>query len=352
MKVLLLILLLFMTLPNAAQTQKETFEHKLRESTSKGVMFGHHDDTMYGYNWRYTGDGRSDTKDVTGQYPAVMSFDLSDIDKGFKNRSQYDQMREEIRRQHARGGYNTISWHATNPVTGKNAWDNSHDNVVHDILSGGKHHAAFLSALNHVAEFFLSLTDEKGNLIPIIFRPWHECNGDWFWWGSKFCTTQEYKALWKLTVKVLKRRGVSNVIYAYSPGANIRSEEDFIKRYPGDGIVSILGVEGYAIRTTATESQRNEFIRRLRRSFDVVAPIAQHRHKILALTETGTKFNNDTEWWTRVLLPSIEGYPICFLVVWRNATQDDNECFSVYKGHPSENDFKKFANNPHILFVK
>lgn len=353
MRVALIFLALLLTANFAdARSLKKELERSLKESAQRGVMFGHHDDTMYGYNWRYTGDGRSDTKEVTGQYPAMMSFDLSDIDKGFRNRPQYDRMREEIRRQHARGGYVTLSWHASNPITGKNAWNMSAESPVRDILPGGSHHAAFLSVMDHAAEFFLSLTDEKGQPIPVIFRPWHECNGNWFWWGSKHCTPQEYKALWKLTAKVLKRRGVSNVIYAYSPGANIKSEENYLERYPGNGLVSVMGVEGYAIHMTSSDSNRKTFIKRIRQQFDIVTPLAQRHHKLLAFTETGTKHNGDPQWWTQSLLPAISGYPVCYMVVWRNAYQDDNECYGVYKGHPAEADFKLFADNPRLIFIK
>lgn len=351
MRVILVFLTLLLTVLFAnAKSQKKEFEHSLRESALKGVMFGHHDDTMYGYNWRYTGDNRSDTKEVTGLYPAMMSFDLSDIDKGVKNRPQYDRMREEIRRQYARGGYITVSWHATNPVTGKNAWDISAENVVRDILPGGPHHAEFLSALDHVAEFFLSLTDREGRLIPVVFRPWHECNGTWFWWGSSQCTPKEYKALWRLTAKQLEKRGVSNVIYTYSPGERFKSAEEYLERYPGNKIISVMGVEGYAVK--ATKDNREHFIKRIRHAFDIVAPLAQQRNKILAFTETGTKYNSDLQWWTKSLLPAISGYPVCFLVTWRNATKDDNECYGIYKGHPAEADFKKFAENPLIIFTK
>jgi mannan endo-1,4-beta-mannosidase len=350
MRVILVFLTLLTALFSNAKSQKKEFEHDLRESALKGVMYGHHDDTMYGYNWRYTGDNRSDTKEVTGQYPAMMSFDLSDIDKGIKNRPQYDRMREEIQRQYARGGYITVSWHATNPITGKNAWDNSVNHVVRDILPGGNCHTAFLSVLDHVADFFNSLTDHNGVPIPIIFRPWHECNGTWFWWGSSLCTPKEYKALWKLTAKQLKKRGASNVIYAYSPGDMIKSTEDYLERYPGNNIISVMGVEGYAVN--ATNDNREHFIKRIRRSFDIVTPLALQRNKILAFTETGTKHNKDVQWWTKVLLPAIDGYPICYLVTWRNATQDDNECYGIYRGHTSEKDFIQFASTPRIIFVK
>ena len=353
MRVLLLFTCLFsLAFPAKAKSWKKDFERILQENTQKGMMFGHHDDTMYGYNWRYDNSDRSDTKDVVGLYPAMMSFDLSDIDKGTRNRTEYERMRVEIRKQHARGGFVTISWHATNLVTGKNAWDVSTRNTVRRVLPRGDKANEFLACLDTLAAFFNSLKDAEGKSIPVIFRPWHECNGTWFWWGSNQCTPKEYKALWKLMVGHLKKRGVGNVIYAYSPGDNIKTAADFLGRYPGDKIISVFGVEGYSIRTSASTADRNSFIARIRRSFNVVAPLAEKRKKILAFTETGVKHNSDAQWWTKALLPAIEGYPVCFLVTWRNATKDDNECYGIYKGHPSENDFKRFAADPRIIFRK
>ncbi|WP_449436797.1 glycosyl hydrolase [Pedobacter steynii] len=38
-----------------------------------------------------------------------------------------------------------------------------------------------------------SLKAADGNLVPVIFRPYHEFDGDWFWWGKSHCTTDEFK---------------------------------------------------------------------------------------------------------------------------------------------------------------
>lgn len=252
MKKIGILVLLFPWLVMQAQTSTKQYVRSLKESTATGVMFGHHDDTLYGYR-RRRGDGTgSDTQDVVGMFPAMMSFDISLIENAQKNRAIFDQMRTAIQEQHARGGFSTISWHADNIVTRGNSWDVSGGRVVSRILPGGDKAEDFLVWLNNVADFFLSLTDKDGEPIPIIFRPWHECNGTWFWWGRDLCTVDEYKALWSLTVKSLKKRGVKNVIYAFSPGGDIKSEKEYLSRYPGDKIISVLGVEGYAIRTTGS----------------------------------------------------------------------------------------------------
>lgn len=56
--------------------------------------------------------------------------------------------------------------------------------------------------------------------VPVLFRPWHEHTGSWFWWGEKLCTPEEYKALWHMTVDILRSDGVDNALYAYSPAVN------------------------------------------------------------------------------------------------------------------------------------
>lgn len=335
-----------------AQTTPKQLKKALKESAEKGVMFGHHDDTIYGYTWGVDEKDRSDTREVVGMYPAMMSFDLRQIEKRRHNSKMYEKMREEIIRQYERGGFITISWHADNVVTGGSAWDNSNKESVRSVLPGGSKANEFLALLDTVANYLKSLTAADGTQIPFIFRPWHECNGTWFWWGSDACTPKEYKALWNLTVERLKKDGVKNVIYAFSPGAYIKSEKEYLERYPGDKIISVLGVEGYAIKTTGSDADRQKFIKSSRKSFDVVAPLALRKKKLLAWTETGTKFNTDAQWWTKSLIPAMEGYPVCYLVTWRNGTNRDDDCFSVYKGHISEEDFKLFAKNPRMIFKK
>ena len=50
----------------------------LRDSPNKGILFGHQDDLAYGVNWQ-SESGRSDIKEVCGQYPAVFGWDIGGI---------------------------------------------------------------------------------------------------------------------------------------------------------------------------------------------------------------------------------------------------------------------------------
>ncbi|MFD2570437.1 glycosyl hydrolase [Spirosoma soli] len=119
----------------------------------KGVMYGHQDDLMYGRTWWAEKD-RSDTKDFTGDYPAVAGFELGDIELGKASSLDsvdFNQMTEQIKTHYKRGGVITLSWHVNNPLTSQRpaesrqvkptAWDVSSDKVVGSILPAGENHA-------------------------------------------------------------------------------------------------------------------------------------------------------------------------------------------------------------------
>ena len=73
----------------------------LKEIAPKGTMFGHQDDLAYGVGWKYE-DGRSDVKEVTGEYPAVYGWDYSGLEK----KDGYDNyFYDERRYLHINGNY-------------------------------------------------------------------------------------------------------------------------------------------------------------------------------------------------------------------------------------------------------
>ena len=111
--------------------------NNLRKVPTQGIMFGHHDDPLYGVGWEGDED-RSDVKSVCGDYPAVMSFDLGHIElereKSLDN-VPFRKIRQETINQYKRGGVVSFSWHLDNPLTGKDAWDVSDTTVVASILT-------------------------------------------------------------------------------------------------------------------------------------------------------------------------------------------------------------------------
>jgi len=323
----------------------------LKVISEKGFMFGHQDDPLYGIGWEGD-DGRSDVKSVVGDYPAVMGFDLGRIELGSEkniDNVSFEKIRQEIIRQYQRGGMITMSWHVNNPLTDGDSWDvKNEENAVASVLPGGQNHNKFLRWLQSAADFFNSLKTEDGTKIPIVFRPWHEHTGSWFWWGKDLCATEEYKQLWKMTVEFFRGKGVNNLLYAYSPDIQ-GPGQIYMERYPGDEYVDILGLDGYH---RDNEAGIESFQNSLNTILSFMTDEGKKRNKPIALTETGLESIPIANWWTGVLLPIVDKYPISYVMVWRNARERENHYYAPYPGQKSAADFIKFYHSPKTLFCK
>jgi len=338
-----------------ATRETVTLFRSLYDLKNQGVMYGHQDDLMYGYTWWYE-LGRSDTKDITGDYPAVAGFELGHIELGSErslDSVSFAQIAEQIKTHYNRGGVITISWHLNNPLTMQSkdnrsswqqgtAWDVSSKEVVSSILPGGKNHDLFNTWLERLSTFFLGLKDEKGTPIPFIFRPYHEHSGSFFWWGTTICTDQEYSALWRYTVTFLRdKKNIHNILYAYNTD-RVTSLEQYLKGYPGDDVIDMLSIDMY--------DRGEPFGKELDNALNFVTREAIDRNKLTALSETGER-KGMPDWWTSVLLPVISKYPVGYVLTWRDTF---NSKYSV-SGNPFrsfQDDFKDFYGSPRTLFLK
>lgn len=349
-------------LADSGRTQRtENLLENLKELPAKGYMFGHQDATLYGIGWQ--GDScRSDVKSVCGDFPAVVGFEIGGIETGDSlniDGVPFDKIRREIINQYDRGGMVTISWHAGNPLTGGTSWISGNDSVngkapqtVASVLEGGKANEKFIGWLDRVADFMKSLETPYGVRVPVLFRPWHEHTGSWFWWGQDFCTAEQYKALWKITVKRLKKQNVVNVLYAYSPGIECNGNKDkYLERYPDDNFVDLLGVDCYCNAEEGDTLQLVAYTETLDKNLEMICGIAEEHGKAMALTETGYEGLRCDKWWTEVLAPVLNRYPISYVLVWRNAHDKAGHFFAPYPGQRTAADFVSFCNDKKTLFL-
>jgi len=314
--------------------------HNLHALSGRAIMIGHQDATAYGIGWSGD-DDRSDMKSVCGSHPAVYGWDFGNPEQTAGPALVLTHRRAIEAFQ--RGGVNTFCWHMNNPVSGGNFYDLTP--AVRHILPGGSHHHVYHAELQRVAEFAHTLRTPDGTMAPVIFRPFHEHNGSWFWWGRSHCTTDEFIELWRHTVHVLRDElGVHNFLYAYSPDV-FASEEDYLERYPGDEYVDVLGHDNY--RQAENPDRTGEFIEALRG----LVNIAQRRGKLPTLTETGQERIPDSHWWTSRLAEPILRDPIArrisWILLWRNANPRHH--YAPHPGHPSAADFESLTSRPGIL---
>lgn len=310
------------------------------------IIFGHQDVFSFGENCD-TDPYRSDVKDLAGQYPAMFGWELGHIgEQNNIDNVPFDSIRSYVKYVNSLGGINTFSWHAKNPISGYDAWILNNPDVE-SMLPNGKNHQLLINKLDFIAEFLGSLKTTDNNPIPLIFRPWHDMNADWFWWGTSTCSNEEFISLFRFTVNYLRdEKGLKNLLIAYSPNVGQNFEQEYLTRYPGDDVVDILGLNDY-----------NDFITNrldlIVQRISFIVNLANKKNKISAFTETGNNQLKINNWFTTNLLPVLKANEKCrslaYVMVWKNKNFD---IFNVpYKGHEQSTDFKVFVNDKMILLL-
>lgn len=308
-----------------ATEQAKALFSRLKAIQEKGTMYGHQDDLMTGHTW-WNEPGRSDTKDAVGDYPAVAGFELGELELGHKlslDSIAFADISDRVRWFHEKGGIITISWHPVNPISSQwpgikepngagSAWDvemlsASGENAVRSILPEGENHSMFNSWLNRLAAFFHTFRDKDGNLIPFIFRPYHEHSGTFFWWGKKRCYDEEYAELWRYTVNYFRNKGLHNILYAYNTD-KVYSAEEYLKGYPGDEYIDMLSIDWYG--------KGAEFNKNVDKALEFTTRLASEKKKLHALSECGPLSTD--------LQNILSKYESSYVLTWRHIPPKKN----------------------------
>ncbi len=308
--------------PEATPEAKALFA-RLQKIQSKGTMYGHQDDLVTGYDWWYDKDNyRSDTKEATGDYPALAGFELGEVELGGKyslDSNYFSSITERAKWWYTQqNGIITVSWHCVNPISSQwpgvkepngagSAWEvgflSANDqNAVKSVLPGGCNHAMFNSWLDRLAKFFLTWKDDQNKLIPFLFRPYHEHSGSFFWWGRGRCSDEEYADLWRYTVTYLRSKGLHNILYMYNTD-KVYSPEEYLVGYPGDEYIDVLSMDWYG--------QGEEFNQSIDKALAFTTNLASQKKKLHALSECGP-ISAD-------LLKILAKYQSAYFLTWRNA---------------------------------
>ncbi|MFE0677352.1 glycosyl hydrolase [Streptomyces sp. NPDC058867] len=331
----------------------------LKRQQGRGILFGHQHDLTHGFTFT-TPDGKaSDTRAAVGDYPALFGWDTL-ILEGKENPGAEDASVKKniaaltwsLQKGDARGGINTLSAHLPNFVTGGTFYDTS-GRVVRQILPGGSKHADFNAFLDRIAAAVKGARRPDGTPIPVVFRPFHENNGGWFWWGAGHTTSAEYIEVFRYTVEYLRdTRQVHNLLYSYSPNSAFGGDPTgYLRTYPGDEFVDVLGYDSYD-SSAGSESYLDGLVTDLA----MVVEQANERGKAVAFTEfgeSGTEGRNP-QWFTQ-LLAAIEADPLArqvtSMLTWANFG-GSTRAYVPYTGHTMLPDFVDFHADPYSVFAK
>jgi mannan endo-1,4-beta-mannosidase len=171
----------------------------------------------------------------TGQWPALLGTDYADFARGSLTSQAPNQAAIEYWKA---GGLVTISVHLYNPAnpTGGGLRDQGVD--LNSLLSPeGDTHARWMQELDLIAA---GLQELKEAGVVVLWRPFHEMNGGWFWWGAK--DPETFIKLWRHMFEYLtKVKGLDNLLWVYSPNHGDKTAA----YYAGNHYVDLVGLDAY-----------------------------------------------------------------------------------------------------------
>ena len=310
----------------------------------------------------YNIKGKSDIKKTTGSDPAIIGLDFSNItdDKNTGNSDNwYFQQEQKIisdaKKAYDQGMIVSFSWHFREPYKGEEFYSdrltNKEKNRVKSILAGGENHEYYKRKLDKIASIAKNLKGSDGKLIPVIFRPFHEFDGSWFWWGANYCSAEEYKELYIFTVEYLRdTKGITNFLYAFSPDNKFNTETEYLSRYPGDSYVDVLGMDNYG----DFDNKGEEGSKAANLKLKILSDLAKKRNKIAALTETGyqiTFTKNPIEgFFSKYIYNALTANDIAisYVMFWEN---NEEAYFIPQPNMPDTADFLEFTSKEKTLLL-
>jgi mannan endo-1,4-beta-mannosidase len=137
------------------------------------------------------------------------------------------------------GGLVTLSYHMPNVWTGGIYKDRTGIDIPAIIAPGTPERERWLAELDFLAA---ALGDLQEAGVVVLWRPLHEMNGTWSWWGGKL--PGQFQALWRDMFDYLThKKGLDNLLWVFSTAG---SQKGPLLRYPGPEYVDIVGVDVYS----------------------------------------------------------------------------------------------------------
>lgn len=252
------------TLVNTAATTstRKVYDYLLENYGTKTLSA-----TVANANWNTDEADRVFT--ITGKYPAMNCFDYIHLPNSPSNWIDYSDI-TPVKGWWDAGGLVLGMWHWNVPVS-EDAVDEYafyKDETSFDADNAtieGTWENDFVKADLAKISSLLKLLQDAG--IVVIWRPFHEAAGGWFWWGKN---AESCKKLWVTMFDYFKAEGINNLIWVWT------SENNDDSWYPGDEYVDMIGRDLY---NADVDKCTQEFINEDQE---------RYLNKIVALTECGT----------------------------------------------------------------
>lgn len=224
--------------PSASKEAADLLTY-LTELGGKGILSGQHDylETPDEFN--------NKLKKQTGKHAVLHGYELGAI----MNQSDktVDRQRQAVVNSaikwHKGGGIVAMTFHQNLPGTSRE-WENVHMNLSQEkfdayVTPGTPQYKSLIAELDEIAVYLGQLRDAD---VPVLWRPYHEMNGGWFWWGEK----DNFTALWNIMYNRLAgTHKLNNLLWVWNANAPNEWSDTLEPYYPGPNKVDILAADIY-----------------------------------------------------------------------------------------------------------
>lgn len=236
-----------LTNPKASENAKKLMEY-LDKISGNAIITGQHTQTR-------AMEETVNIEKVTGELPALCGFELLSYSPNVRLEDADEECITEVEENRGtleqawdwaynKKGIITMTWHWFSPIGGRDKsfyTRNTDFDASKAVIEGTEEYKALIHDMDEMAKLLRPYTEHD---IPILWRPFHEGDGDWFWWGAKGADT--VKKLWCLMYeRYTKVHEMHNLIWVY----NCPSKE----WYPGDEYVDIISRDMYPEKHNHTD---------------------------------------------------------------------------------------------------
>jgi mannan endo-1,4-beta-mannosidase len=172
---------------------------------------------------------------ATGHWPAIIGLDYADFGKGGVDHKTVNRLALDYARK---GGLVSISAHLYNPANPRGGGLRDRGVDIATLLTPGTEtNTRWMKELDTIAD---GLTELRDAGVVVLWRPFHEMNGGWFWWGAK--DPETFIRVWRhMFDHFTKTRGLNNLLWVYGPNHGPKTAA----YYAGDRYVDLVGLDAY-----------------------------------------------------------------------------------------------------------
>lgn len=227
--------------PNAQECVKNVMKY-LCDITYNHIITGQHTQTMEQAELHHI-------KKITGKEPALVGFELLAYSPNINYFDTDEECMTEVLKNYGTlkkawewasvKGLITFTWHWFSPLGGRSKsffTENTDFDASKAVIDGTPENKAFISDMDMMAGLLRPFCDKQ---IPILWRPFHEADGGWFWWGAGVKGSDTFKKMYRMMYdRYTNIHGLDNLIWVLNaPTADC---------YPGDDVVDIISIDMYS----------------------------------------------------------------------------------------------------------